>query len=147
MTKEEKEKLAANPEGFVAELIQAHKAEIDKLVKAGKEDATAAKKSIEDLTAAHTKEVEELNAVLTSNEEEIEGLNEQIEQLKGENAKATGEVPGTYTAKSKKVYRFKKGVFRARIKGEIVESVDLLKDSKQMEHLISIGAGIIEEVK
>lgn len=105
----------------------------------------------EDLSPAEVKELQELAVASSSNEIALQGekdeLTQKLEALSTENSELTGVVPGTFKH-GKKEYRFVKGALKTRnMDGQIVASVELLEDAKEMEYLIKMGYGLIEEVK
>lgn len=119
-------------------------AELDKAVA----DALTAQKSESD------------KALETALAEQKEAHDAELEAAKESTSKMLKLVPGSYSSKSGK-YKFKQGCLNTRIpndlKGVSVEGVDYapnaiidsktaLKSKVLMEHLIKIGAGIIEKV-
>lgn len=152
MNKEEKAKLAADPEGFVTELKATH----EEALKA--KDATH-EAALNANNEAHATELQEttnaLEAEKTAHAESLKVKDATILELQDALKKSATEdnrgiVAGTFESETGKVVAFKKGFVKVRYRGEIYNSADLISKKEYapiMENLIEIGFGGFEEVE
>lgn len=124
------------------------------------EEATARIETLEtELEAANAiiaEQAEKLEAPCACGNTEVEALKARLAEFEANAQKAsviTKEVPGTYKSKEhKKEIRFLPGFLKTRIGQELIPSEDLIKNkggkyTEELDRLIEIGYGGIEEVK
>lgn len=90
---------------------------------------------------------------LEAENSELKAKIEALEQDLGKIGKNNKVVPGVYKSKAhNKTIRFKDGILKTRVNGELIDSAVVIKNEKGiytelLDSFIKVGAAVIEEVK